>query len=254
MGRSSVLRLPQPTLKLAQCLGQELFVEEARAPVSNLISGNYAPGPGAQNPLAGASWEGSLPGSVRKAREAFSGSAHLPRLLCLLPRCPPQVGARQPHVPRCAESSRLGLTAGPVWPSRGHLCLSHLGMFVLAHVCACVCTWCACVCVRACVHVLCVCAFIHTGSSGLPSGSVSPLAGVCPPRAPRWDMQRLACLFAAPSESTGSVGVSSTCLSLCPLVKCPGVESGPGVLLRAREPAHLPDDPGPAAPSPHTGS
>lgn len=254
MGRCSVLRLPQPTLKLAQCLGQELFVEEARPPVSNLISGNYAPGPGVQNPLAGASWEGSPPGSVRKAREAFSGSANLPRLLCLLPRCPPQVGARQPHVPRCAESSRLGLTAGPVWPSHGRLCLSHLGMFVLAHVCACVCTCCACVCARACVHVLCVCAFIHTGTSGLPSGSVSPLAGVCPPRAPRWDMQRLACLFAAPSESTGSVGVSSTCLSLCPLVKCPGVESGPGILLRAREPAHLPDDPGPAAPSPHTGS
>lgn len=137
MGRSSVLCLPQPTLKLAQCLGQELFVEEARPPVSNLISGNYAPGPGAQNPLAGASWEGSPPGFVRKARETFSGSTNLPGLLCLLPRCPPQVGVRQPHVPRCAESSRLGPTAGPVWPSRGRLCLSHLGMFVLACVCTC---------------------------------------------------------------------------------------------------------------------
>lgn len=71
-----------PTLRLAQGLGQEeLFVDEARPPISNLISRNDAPGPGAQNPLAGASWEGSPSGFVRKAREGFAGSAHLPRLL-----------------------------------------------------------------------------------------------------------------------------------------------------------------------------
>lgn len=71
---TSVLCLPQPTLQLAQYLGQELFVDEARLPVSNLTSRNEAAGPGAQNPLAGASWEGSSPGFARKAREVFPGS------------------------------------------------------------------------------------------------------------------------------------------------------------------------------------
>lgn len=62
--------LPHPQ-KLAQCLGQELFVDEARPPISNLISRNYVPGPGARNQLAGASWEGLPSGFMRKAKKAF---------------------------------------------------------------------------------------------------------------------------------------------------------------------------------------
>lgn len=70
-----------------------------------------------------------------------------------IPRCPPQVASRQPHVPMCMESGRLGPTAGLCGPQVGVSVSLLSGMFVLA----CVRTCFVCVCARA----LCVCFCSH---------------------------------------------------------------------------------------------
>ena len=152
---------------------------------SELRTRAWSTGPIGRSPLGRL----RLSSFMSKARRGFSGSINLPSLLRL-----------QPHVACVPHGTCMAFPGG---------FMSHLP---------------GCVCVCACVHCsVCVCAFIHTRRIRAPlQKRVPACVRVCRPRIPSGDTQRLACLVSALSESIGSVGVSSTCLSLRLLVKCPG--------------------------------
>lgn len=140
-----------------------------------------------------------------------------------IPRCPPQVASRQPPVPMCMESGRLGPTVGLCGPQVGISVSLLSGMFVFA-------------CVRTCFVCVCTCSVCvllftraHQGSS----------LEACP----------RSCECALLESPAGTCRGWRACLlpSLSP--------QGQSVYLLRASPSALsevPRDPGPAVPFPPT--
>lgn len=212
-----------PTLRLAQCLGQEeLFVEEARPPISKLSARNYAPGPGTQPIGWGLLGRLTVPLCKKSQGGVFWFRSTTEAAMAIL-RCPPQVGSRQPHVPMCIESGRLGPTAMPVWPSGGRLCLS-------SRVCLCLrvgaCAVCVCFCSHGHIRAplrKCVPARVRVPSSSPQLGRAE--AGVpvcCPLRVHRVSR----CIFYVPLP--------------LPSLKCPGIQGPPSPSPHNRQLSQVP--------------